>query len=142
MANTVTITQSADTPQYTTTHVYLLSDGSTGDLSNTIIQDCDLLAGGGTIDKIIKIQGCFNGFSGLIKFDQTTKFNAIVCPADRPFSFCFEPEEYHENPIQNPYGSGNTGDLLLDTTGFTAATDTGWFMITTLKKTTNSYSGG
>ena len=119
MANTVTKTSITDGARGGVLHLYLASDGSTGELSNTVVLDASALEGGDNIKSIVSVKSSLVGFSATLEFDATADVPAVVLPAgeaDQDFSYA---------PIPNTAGSGITGDVTITTAGFTASGDVG-----------------
>lgn len=123
MANTVTKTSIVDGDSVGVIHVYLASDGAAGELTDTVVLDASALAGAKSIKQIISVKSSLIGFTGLLEFDQTTDSPAVVIPSG------VEEQDFSANPINNPGGTGTTGDVVLTTTGFTASGDMGTLII-------------
>lgn len=121
MANTVTSQTLVDGSKNTAIHVYLASDGVSGELSNQVIVDASALAGAPTDLKIDRIMGHITGFSAVLKWDATTDVPFLAISDGGHIDF-----DYREvGGLQNNAGTGKTGDIMVDTTGFTAAGDAG-----------------
>lgn len=131
MANTVTSQTLLDGSKRSVIKWYLASDGASGELADQVIFDASAMTPATTDSTIERIRGYFIGFSGLVEFDATTDVAALVLPADDQFDFDFTNDV--TNGLPNNSGTGKTGDILLTTTGFTAATDIGWLEITVRK---------
>lgn len=131
MANTVTSQTLLDGSKRSVIKWYFASDGVAGELADQIIFDASAMTPAADDSTIERIRGYFIGFSGLVEFDATTDVAALVLPADDQFDFDFTNEI--TNGLPNNAGTGKTGDILLSTTGFTAATDIGWLEITVRK---------
>lgn len=129
MANTVNIQKVIDGKGTVVVHCYLACDGSSGELTDQILIDVSTLTPVPGDLALVSVEGCFVGFSGRLEWDATTDIPVAVLPADHPFLFTF-----NGTPIPDNAGSGTTGDLLLTTAGFTAATDIGHITITARKK--------
>jgi hypothetical protein len=127
--NTIAIRKLLDGPKTAVLHVYVASDGSSGELSAAVIVDASTLSGAPTKLTIEKVAYAFTGFSGLLAFDATTDVPVLALIAENPASHCFT--EF--GGIADTSETGFTGDILLSTTGFTAAGDRGHITITVKK---------
>ena len=126
MANTVTKRTLIDGPKHAIIHVYLKSDGAAGELTDEVIVDASTLSPVPTKCTIEEIWYSFAGFDGMLEFDATTDTPAWkLVAAQAPSYFCFQPF----GGIKDNTGAGSTGDILLTTAGFTAATDEGTLVI-------------
>lgn len=129
MANTVTVRSLIDGPRHAILHVYLASDGAAGELSGQIIVDASTLSGSPTKLTVERIEGNLNGFEGTLLFDATTDVPFMTLPnAANGGQFCFKFQN-HYGGIPDTSATGYTGDILLTTNGFTAATDKGFIII-------------
>lgn len=129
MANTITIRKLWDLDRRAAIHVYLASDGTSGELSGQIIVDASDLAGAPTTLTIERIEGNLNGFEGLVLFDATTDVPALALPnANSGGQFCFKFQS-HYGGLPNTKATGYTGDILLSTNGFTASGDRGHIVL-------------
>ena len=123
MANTVTKTSLTDGGHRGVMHIYIASDGSSGELSDEVVLDASALSGATAIKKIYKISSFLVGCSATLEFDAT---------ADVPFAVLPEGEAHMDQclaPITNSEGSGSTGDVTISTAGFTASGDRGVIII-------------
>lgn len=125
MANTVTTTSIVDGESVGTMHVYLKSDGGTGDITDEVLLDSSALAGAKSIKKILRVSGALIGFSATLRFKETADIGVLSLPADECFDFNLQ----ETGTINNPEGTGSTGDLVATTAGFSTATDTGTIII-------------
>lgn len=123
MANTTTVRALVDGPNVAVLHVYLASDGASGELTDYVVFDASALIGAVNAHSIMSIQGLLTGFSAKLEFDATTDTPALFLPSGEQFDFNFIV------PINNNAGTGITGDIVLTTTGFTASGDEGFFII-------------
>lgn len=126
MANTITTQTLNDGNKNTIIKVYLASDGVTGDESDTVVFDASAVVPAVTDCTILGIEGYLIGFTALLEFDATTDVPALILPADD--QFCFDLDSRYGG-IPNNAGAGKTGDITITTTGFSAATDIGWFIL-------------
>lgn len=123
MANTVTIRHLNNQKHGGTVHVYMASDGAAGEETDTVLLDSSTLTGGLAIKRIEKISSSLVGFNAVIEFDQTSDSPAAVLTEGTEVQ-CFK-----NHPINNPAGSGTTGDVTITTSGFTATGDQGTIII-------------
>lgn len=123
MANTVTLTPILDGAVHGIMHVYLASDGASGELSDTVVLDASALAGAANITQIISVEASLIGFSAILEFDATTDVPAVVLQNGHEFY------DFTTCPISNKAGAGITGDVTITTTGFTASGDVGHLII-------------
>lgn len=121
MANTVTIRKLFDGQRHAVLHVYVASDGAAGELADQVIVDASDLAGAPTELTIEEAWWSLNGFSGRLEFDQTADSPALVLFAGQSGKMDARPF----GGLQDPGGAGGSGDILLITSGFTAAGDEG-----------------
>ncbi len=119
MANTVAVQTLQDGSKYSIIKVYCASDGASGELSDQLIYDISTFQGAATDCSIVKVWASTTGCAFNLEWDATTDVVAMSFPADAAEEFCFEAV----GGLANNAGSGKTGDILLNTTGFTAAGD-------------------
>lgn len=119
MANTVTTTSITEGARGGVMHLYLASDGSTGELSDTVVLDASALIGGDNIRSIVSVESSLVGFSAILEFDATADVPAVVLPEGE------SNQDFTYAPIPNTAGAGVTGDLTISTTGFSASGDVG-----------------
>jgi hypothetical protein len=120
MANTVTIRKLQDGKKNVVLHVYVASDGASGELADQVLADISTFLDTPTKVRLLEIWWALTGFTARLEFDRT---------ADSPLMVLFQGDEGHlsfENigGIQDT-GTGDTGDVTVTTTGFTAAGDEG-----------------
>lgn len=123
MANTVTKTSLVDGEVVGVIHVYIASDGTSGDLSDEVILDASTLNGATAIKQIVSVESQLTGFSAIVEFDQTTDSPAVTLPSGEYKT------SFLGTPVVNPEGSGTTGDVVLTTSGMTASGDVGHIVI-------------
>lgn len=124
MANTVTLRTLEDGPKRAIVHVHLKADG-TGELTDQVIVDVSTFNPAPSKVTIEKMWYSFVGFDGVLEFDATADTVAwkIQQGTDIHQDFtCF-------GGIKDDSGAGSTGDIVLTTAGFTAATDEGTLVI-------------
>ena len=119
MANTVQIQTIQDGPRFTVIKAYLASDGASGELTDQILFDASTLYGAVTDCTIMKLWASTTGCSFNLEWDATTDVPVLGFPADFVEDLCFE----KFGGLPNNSGAGKTGDILLNTTGFTAVGD-------------------
>jgi hypothetical protein len=130
MANLVTVRKLWDNDRRAALHVYLASDGSSGELSGEVIVDASTLSGSPATLTVERVEGSFNGFEGTLLFDATSDVPFLTLPNAANGGQFYFPFQKHYGGIANTKATGYTGDILLTTNGFTAATDKGHiFMI-------------
>lgn len=126
MTNTVTTRVIVDGPRHAVVHVYLKCDGASGELTDQVVVDVSTLAGAPALVTIEELWWNFIGFDAHLEFDATTDTPAWTLTgasgdAHKDFrSF---------GGIKDTGPTGTTGDVLLTTAGFTAATDQGTLCI-------------
>ena len=124
MANTITKNTLIDGHRNAVTHTYLLSDGSAGDIADNVVVDASALSPAPSTVRIMKIKWSFTGFTGRLEFDATTDTGAwVLGDTDGVMDFT------DIGGIQSTAGGGETGDVVLTTVGFTAATDEGSLLV-------------
>jgi hypothetical protein len=119
MANTVNIQVIEDGPKYAVLKVYLASDGASGELTDQVVVDASTLYGAPTDLTLVALWASTTGAAFNLEWDATADVPILNFPADRAEDFCFK----KFGGIPNDAGAGKTGDILLNTTGFTAAGD-------------------
>lgn len=125
MANTVDVTYVVDGSKRVIAHVYIASDGVAGELTDQVIIDASALNPVPNNLTLHKIEGVFSGCSAFLEWDQTTDAGIMTIPDGTKIDFHFT----KFIGLPNPQGAGTTGDMVLSTTGFTAAGDTGFLVI-------------
>lgn len=125
MANTVTLRTLLDGARDAVVLAYLKCDGSSGELTDQVIVDASALSPVPTKLTIEELWWDFEGFSALLEFDATTDTPGwkLASAVGGHKDFCVF------GGIKDASGTGSTGDILLTTTGFTAATDEGTLVI-------------
>lgn len=130
MANTVTVRTVLDGSKRVVNHIYLASDGASGELTGQVVVDVSGLTPAATTLTIEKVEWCFSGFDGELAFDATADVPFAVLPAASGWSrldfTCF-------GGLSDNSGAGKTGDIVLNTSGFTASGDKGIIIITAQK---------
>lgn len=140
MANTVAVTKLVEGPRSAYFHVYLKSDGGSGDLDGYTLLDPAVdfdpaQGGGGMRMSLRKVWYSFAGFDLLFKFDATTDFPIWVLSADAgAYEHCFD--EF--GGFQDRSGIDASGKLLISTSGFTTTADQG-SMVIKVNKTYKPY---
>lgn len=130
MANTVRITKLLEGPKTAVFHVFLQSDGSSGELTDSVLIDpttsfSPALPATNAMT-IEEIWYQLDGFAALLEFDATTDVGVVTlssAPGDSHFDF------RSFGGIKDFAGSAATGKLQVTTNGFTAATDNGFIII-------------
>lgn len=119
MANTFTTQILNDGIRNTVIQAYLESD-ATGEESNTVLVDASALSGTFSKLKVKRIHSTLTGFNAKLLWDATANvpfLNLIDGETDEDWT--------KQGGLQNNAGAGVTGDILITTDGFTAATDQG-----------------
>ena len=124
MANTITKTTMHDGHKNAVVHLYLLSDGSAGDITDNVLVDASTLSPAPSTVRLMKLWWSFSGFTGRLEFDATTDTGGWVLGATDGFM-----DFTSIGGIQSTAGGGESGDILLTTLGFSAATDMGTLII-------------
>lgn len=119
MANTVQIQTLQDGGKYAVIKAYLASDGASGELTDQVIFDASTFSGAPTDSTIVKMWAMTTGCAFNLEWDATTDVPVLNMPADMTENFDFE----CIGGLPNNAGTGKTGDILLNTSGFTAAGD-------------------
>ena len=119
MANTVAIQTLVDGVKNAVLKVYLASDGAAGELTDQVVVDVSALVGAPTQVTLISAEIATTGCALNLEWDATTDIGILNFPADFCEKLCFE----KFGGIPNNAGTGKTGDIVLTTTGFTAAGD-------------------
>lgn len=119
MANTVAVKIVGNGPRNVLLHVYLASDGGTGDLTSTTLVDpvADLGMPVGSRLSLARLEYNFSGFDAVIEFDTgavTPNFKWVLTEgANHPVDF-----QYWSTLVDDS-GLDGTGKLQISTTGFT-----------------------
>lgn len=129
MANTVNVTIMEKGPRNLFLHVYLQSDGVSGDLNKYVLIDpvADLGFNITARFELRRIDYNYSGFDSVIEFDSggvTPTFKWVLteganAPVD--FDFC--------GGVRDTSGLDGTGKLMLTTTGFNNSADSGSMII-------------
>ena len=72
MANTITKTTMHDGHKNAVVHLYLLSDGSAGDITDNVRVDASALSPAPSTVRLMKLWWSFSGFTGRLEFDAST----------------------------------------------------------------------
>jgi hypothetical protein len=126
MANTVQVTTLLNGPRNIVALVNLASDGATGDESNTVLIDRSAFGDESTEIVIDEIEGVIKGFTATLSFDATADLKFALLPDGVWFKHCWEK---FGGVSSNKAGAGANGDVLLTTSGFSAAGDVGTFIL-------------
>lgn len=134
MANTVETQTIHDGPRNLVVKVHLHSDGVAGELSAQSIVDISTYQsfpglGAPTSCRIKKVQSNLSGFTGELLWDATADLHAINIP-----DYEFNADYTSIGGLPNNAGSGVTGDIVMSTNGFSAATDTGHIVLELIKE--------
>ena len=131
MANTLTITKVNDGPRHLVIHVYLKSDGASGELSDAVLIDpVDLGLPASSRFVIEKIDYNFVGFSALVEFDTGLVDDKMIWVLGEANSkACFK----DIGGLADRSGVDGTGKIQFTTTGFTALGDQG-SMVMSIRK--------
>ena len=130
MANTVTVTLLENGDRNVIVHVYLASDGGTGDLNNQVLINAKDL--GVTRFRLARIDYNIGGFDAVIGFDSGTlpmeNFKWVLTEgANHPIDFL----DY--NLVFDNSGTEGLGNLTISTTGFNSVADQGSILIKVVK---------
>lgn len=125
MANTVTLRTLVDGPRHAVIHVHLKSDGASGELTDSVVVDVSTLNPAPSKVTIEELHWDTSGFDSMLEFDATTDTAAWKLPA----GYTGHQDFRSFGGIKDDSGSGTTGDIVLSTTGFTAAGDEGTIII-------------
>ena len=121
MANTLTLQKLADNTRNAIVHVYMASDGVAGELSDSIVVDVSDLTGSPSTVSIVRVEAALTGFSAVLEWDATTDVPFLAVPAENQLSHNWS----DFGGLKNNAGAGVTGDILITTSGFSAAGDRG-----------------
>ena len=136
MANAVEITKIHDGERNAVFSIYLASDGTTGELSNTKLVDVSTLntnSDGVAVDnvRIDRIQANLEGFAAELEWGNSgTNENILHISDTSEFDFDYE----RAGGITNPKSSGYDGDITISTNGFSAANDNGYIYLECTKR--------
>lgn len=127
MANTVTITKINEGPRNIAVHVYIKSDGASGDLVDEVLIDpVDFGLEASHRFAIEDINYNFSGFDALIEFDTgliDDKMIWVLGEQNSIADFC------NIGGLVDRSGLDGSGKLQITTTGLAAATDQGSIII-------------
>ncbi len=129
MANTVAVTKILEGQKDAVFHVYLLCDGASGELSNQTLIDplvdlSPVLTAGADLT-VTELWWEIVGFQARLDFDATAKSHIWLLNEGSGNHVCFD----SVGGIKDRSGAGATGKLIVNTAGFTAATDEGSIII-------------
>ena len=126
MANTISTTTLINGERNLVVLVNLASDGDEGDETNTVLIDRSTFTPAGTELVVEKVEGLCSGFVATLSFDATADLPFVRLP-DGDW-FCHD-WTCIGGVSSNKAGAGGTGDILLSTSGFSAASDVATFII-------------
>ena len=125
MANTVNITPLIDGSKVLVYHIYLKSDGATGDLEDEVLLDPkDLGLANEPKFSIDEILFHFAGFDGWIEFDSGLITDTMIWVLPEGSEAYVDFRSFGGLTDRSSKLDG-TGKILLNTTGFTSSTDHG-----------------
>lgn len=125
MANKVVLTKLLDGPRHVIMHLYLESDGASGEITDLVVVDPTQVipslsaVPGLTIEKVLP---SLNGFAVKIEFDSVTDTPVWVLTEHDTDTVCFDcfgGLKDRSNPLDG------SGKLLISTVGFTSIGDMG-----------------
>jgi hypothetical protein len=126
MSNTVTLRTLIDGQKEAVVLAYLKCDGASGELTDSVIVDVSTFSPAPSKVTVLEIWANIVGFDAILEFDATTDVPFWKLPGSpNQAHFCFE----SFGGIKDNSGTGTTGDIILTTAGFTAATDEGTIII-------------
>lgn len=128
MANTINIQTIVDGPRNVIVNVYLASDGSTGDITDSVLIDFSALSGSPTTVKVERVEAVFTGFAGTLEFDGSTDAPFLHIPDGEFIDYDWCKVKGVPNNATAP-----TGDITLTTLGFATAGDNGSITIYGIK---------
>lgn len=132
MANTIDKQTIIDGSKHLVVKIYLESDGASGELSDVVLIDASTYSPAFTDAKLVSIHANLSGFTAKLEWDATTDAPIMAVP-DYEVHFTGNETSLFDG-IANNAGTGVTGDVLISTTGFTAAGDYGTIIIHLVKK--------
>ena len=133
MANTTVITPIMNGPKHLILHVYVRSDGLSGEIKNLVVADPKDYGRKGPSFAIDNITWGFNGFTGRLKFDYLAEGTLVwILPnsADGDVDF----REYGDLADRSPVLDAS-GKVLFSTLGFGDLGDEGSLIIKLRKMT-------
>lgn len=138
MANTIQKNTILDGPRHAIVQAWFASDGTTGDLSDEVVVDLSALSvpqDKTSISSLVveHISASATGCSAELSFDRTTNQGIYEIPTDSTETVDFKAGG-GSGILDN--GSGGTGDILINTTGFSGSGDDIFLKIKVRKKFT------
>jgi hypothetical protein len=128
MAHAITTQTFVDGSRDTIIKVNIKGDGSSGELSNSIIFDASAYLTQSTDNKLYRIQYCLNGFSAELLWDATSNVPLISLAKDHPMDHDFFDHCFGFGGIVNNGAAGRTGDILITTLGLASTTLDGFII--------------
>lgn len=128
MSNTINKQTIIDGERNVVVNVYMASDGSTGDVTDSILIDFSALSGSATTVKIERIEASITGFSAVLEFDGSTDMPFLHIADGQPIDFDWSKISGLPNNAVAP-----TGDITITTTGFATTGDNGSITIFGIK---------
>jgi hypothetical protein len=104
--------------------------GTTGDLAAGVLVDASALGVDSDTLSLKSVCASFIGFSAHLLWDATTDVDLITIPDSQPFCQDFS----DIGNIVNNSGAGSTGDVVITSSGYTAAGPDGGHLILHFKK--------
>lgn len=126
MANTITKTTLLDGTRNLVQLINIVGDGS-GEETNTVLVDRSTFSAiEGQRFSVVKIEGLLTGFTAALSFDATADLVFVRLPDGDWFSHDWSEFGGISSDLA---GAGSIGDILLTTTGLTAAADVATFIM-------------
>lgn len=127
MANTITKTTLLDGPKNLVQLINIAGEAAGSEETNTVLVDRSAFSSvDGQRFSVVKIEGLLTGFSAALSFEATADLVFVRLP-DGDW-FCHDWDEFG-GISSDKAGAGANGDILLTTSGLTAAADVGTFII-------------
>ena len=125
MANTVTIRTLIDGPRQSVLHVYLKSDGMSGDIVDQVVVDISALNSRAVKTTLEEVWYNLVGFDALLEFDSPTDTTAWKLSSGTDNHQDFR----SFGGIKDSNESTSTGDVLITTNGMTTTSDEGTIIL-------------
>lgn len=135
MANTNTKQVLHDGGRNYVVHIFLASDGVTGDITDDVVVDVSAIDPIPTDVKLVRAYGSITGFSAVLEWDADTDVAFLQIPDGDYFDYDF----CKIGGIINNAGTGVTGDVLLTTSGLDTAGDQGTITLEFKKRGVDTY---
>lgn len=124
MAHAVVKQTLVDGHKLTIVKYTIKGDGASAELNQSVLFDASAFLTASLQNKIMEIDYCLNGFSAVLYWDATSPLQAMSLASSYPFHMDY----WDIGGLVNNGGIGQTGDILISTSGLNASTKDGFIL--------------